>query len=315
MSDDRIVVSFSEIDTFRDCPLKWKLAYIDRWSKEPEEGSALHRGSAWHEVMAIHYRTLRETAGYDWSDDARLKLAWTRISESGAFGDDEGQTEQQNLLQWMYLGYVELYGVDAGWEILAVEHKAEVPLLTSKEVAEHADLATRAKPESVDVIRPVRFWVKIIIDLVYRDRLTGKIWIVDHKTFGDPLRIGDLELNDQFGIYTAGLRAMGKKVLGACHNGARTKKLKRVMTMDERFARKLLSRTDVELDNLIIDFRNAARMAYDVMKPAGLLYSAPNPRQCGWKCDYERAHLAARKGVPIEQSLRDYGFQQIKERH
>lgn len=312
---DRIVVSYSEIDTFRDCPLKHHLAYVQRWSKEPQPGTPLARGSLMHDVWAIHYQTIREHAawlvndGLEFGTKAILELARTRIEESGAFDD----SEDGELIQWMYEGYVAHYGVDPQWEIIAVEHKAELPLLTSKEVAARADLAERAKPESVDILEPVRFWVKVIIDLVVRDRRTGKLWIVDHKSAGDLEKDFDLELHDQFGIYTAALRAMGKKVLGSMYNGIRTKKLKgRAMVPDERFRRKSMYRTDIELDNLILDFRRAAEVAYRDDHPP---YSSPNPRQCSWKCDYRDAHIAGRKGIPIEAALRDFGFRQNRTRH
>lgn len=316
---DRIVVSFSEIDTYRDCPLKHQLAYVDRWQKEPEEGGPLARGSRWHEVMAVHYQTIRGKAswlvddGVEFGTKAILQLARTRIEEAGWFEGDEGE-----LSRWMYDGYVEQFGVDPQWEILAVEHKAELPLLTSKEVAarqeliEDHDYRQMGVPTSLAPLPDVRFWVKVIIDLVIRDRMTGKLWIVDHKSAKDLNKKIDLELADQFGIYTAGCRALGRKVLGSMYNGARTYRLKtKAQPLDERFKREMMYRTDTELDNLIIDFRAAAEAAYSD-RP---IFSSPNPRDCSWKCDFRDAHLAARKGVPIEAALLDFGMRQNKERH
>lgn len=302
---DRIVVSFSEIDTFRDCPLKHQLAYVDRWTKEPEEGTPLSRGSRWHEVLATHYQTLREKA--EWLGDGTagaksvLALARTRIEEAGLFDGEDGE-----LARWMYGGYVEMYGVDPQWEILAIEHKAELPLLTTAEAKERRAVARAAPPD------PVRFWVKVILDLIVRDRITGKIWIVDHKSSENLNKKIDLELSDQFGIYTAGLRALGRRVLGSVYSGARTYRLKtKVAPLEERFRREMMYRTDIELDNLILDFRAATEAAYSD-RP---VFSSPNPRECQWKCDYRDAHLAARKGVPIEAALRDFGLRQNKERH
>lgn len=316
--NDRIVVSFSEIDTYRDCPLKHQLAYVDRWQKEPEEGGPLARGSRWHEVMAVHYQTIREKAAWlaDGTAGAKstLALARTRIEEAGWFEGDEGE-----LARWMYDGYVEQFGVDPQWEILAVEHKAELPLLTSKEVKRRASQIEFAErhsdqlsPDDPSIVDPVRFWVKVIIDLVIRDRMTGKLWIVDHKSAKDLNKKIDLELADQFGIYTAGCRALGRKVLGSMYNGARTYRLKtKAQPLDERFKREMMYRTDTELDNLIIDFRAAAEAAYSD-RP---IFSSPNPRDCSWKCEYRDAHLAARKGVPIEAALLDFGLKQQRERH
>ena len=55
---EQIVVSFSEIDTYRQCPLKHEWAYKQRWKRPVEEASALAKGSLWHLVLETHYNVL-----------------------------------------------------------------------------------------------------------------------------------------------------------------------------------------------------------------------------------------------------------------
>ena len=43
MANNKIVVSYSELDTFRQCPMKHALAYKQRWTRPVEEGSPLNK--------------------------------------------------------------------------------------------------------------------------------------------------------------------------------------------------------------------------------------------------------------------------------
>ena len=55
-----ITISWSEIDAWRQCPLKWRLAYAERWV-EPLVSPALSKGLLWHKVLEIHYLALQST--------------------------------------------------------------------------------------------------------------------------------------------------------------------------------------------------------------------------------------------------------------
>lgn len=304
-----ITASYSEIDTFRQCPLKWHLAYRQRWSKPAREGGPLARGLLWHQVMDVHYSTLKAathpTVGSALTRSEvkmmeRNILAICRKAVDPLLSDPESgeQTEDQELIQWMYEGYVQAYGADPGWEILEVEVKIVVPLYFK---------------------RLTRFRLKTKIDLIVRDRDTGDVWIIDHKTGGNLPGQMDLDLDDQFGLYEIAWNRQrhirGERlILGTIHNAARTQRNKSPMTLESRFDRTPMNRTPIELRNIEMDAVRTLRAAYGAPNLEAP-YSSPDPRQCGWKCDFTDAHLIARKGGSISEALLDYGFARYTGRH
>lgn len=312
-SDDQIV-SYSELDTFRQCPLKHLISYRERWSKDPGPDSALTRGTLWHAVLEAHYLGIK--AHQD--GEITLAEAMDRIAaEVGALlWDGTEQTKLQALVWWMYKGYVERYSYDPQWEILGVEVKFQRRLIGADG-------------------KPSRYLLKGKLDLVVRDRKTRKIWIIDHKSGADLPHEQDLDIDDQFGLYVWLLRATGIPVLGVIHSAARTKQnlgdmaenqdedgnplksTQKKQTLDQRFHRTLMSRGERELDSIARDAWAVAVNAYPALDGRGALpiYTAPDPRQCGWKCDFLDAHLMARKGRDLRSALTEMGFEQRFERH
>lgn len=299
------VVSFSEIDTFRQCPFKHELSYKERWVA-PTTPPALARGTAWHAMLEAHYSAIRDfdrNITLAESDTRQHELIWQeaqlaayrRLLELGL------PPEEEDLLRWMYQGYCqqwegEDWGIKAGTRVLAVEHAAEVWLPT--------DRGGRS-----------RFKLKLKIDLVVR--ADGKLWIVDHKSGRDLPKQKELDIDDQFGLYAWGMRQLGKDVFGSVHNAARTQRnkdqVKHHQPLDERFSRTRLARTDKELAHLAIDAYRAAKMAYS-LKP-GEAPRAPNADTCKWRCSYTEPCLLGRKGLNDRELLRDMGFTQDFERH
>lgn len=314
------VVSYSELDAFRQCPLKHFLTYKQRWTKGVVEGGALDKGTQWHLVLEAHYgviRTfqqdvlrqlgvseaygptkaqLREVLRQQRKAEQQLLDACELAVTPLLSGPDGKRSEVQELLVWMYEGYVERWGADCDWFIVDIENKETLPLRDRDGVE-------------------TRYHLKVRIDLIVWDRVTGRYWIVDHKSAADLAQKKDLELDDQFGLYTWLMRVgLGMDIQGSIHNGARTKLLKRAMTLDERYARTPMFRSPVELLNIALDALRVAEAAGDMDQP----YSSPNPGQCGWKCDVREPHLALRKGIArgnIPVIMKDFGFHQDFTRH
>jgi RecB family exonuclease len=281
-------VSYSELDAYRQCRLKHELAYKERW-RPAEESPALSRGRLFHEVLELHYRTLKETRS--------LEQSIAAVEGSGLLYDlmTGNETEQQELVAWVYNGYTERYRDDNEWEILEVETKVNTMLPNHKG-------------------NPSSFRFKGTVDLLVRDNSAGGgLWIVDHKTCSNLPKGKDLDLDDQMGLYTYLLRRQGLDIRGAIYSACRTKKLKRDMTMEERFKRYITVRGEVELKNIALEAYDTFREAY---KPReGATPRSPDSERCGWRCPFTEPCLGGRKGLSIEEMLVDHDFVQDFTRH
>lgn len=315
------IISYSEMDTFRQCPLKHQLSYVERWKKPVTEGTPLARGSLWHLVMEEHYRTIKENSDHIGhrpftieEEQEVLGEAWVKVRRL-LFDPISGiQTEDQELIQWMYEGYVEKYSTDNDWVILEIEYAFEVNLLDEEG-------------------QPSPYWMKGKIDIIAYNRENGGMWVWDHKSGKDLPNQMELQIDDQFGGYTGALQQLGYPVRGSMHNGARTtrnkgdlateqelaanKSLKK-QTPEQRMGRTYLNRTDAEVKEVMLDFWKAAVNAYseDYGHRKLPIYSSPDPRQCGWKCDFKETHLIARAtGRGYGGILTENGFVQDFTRH
>lgn len=309
-------VSYSEIDTFRQCPFKHKLTYTDRWTRESiGDMTPLGKGSFWHKVMEAHYRTIQEyqigLGEYRVSHDELLALCLAAVEEVLAEGQAAGTDENLlTLARWMYAGHIERWGLDEDWYIVAVEHTAIVPLWN--------------KDGSESWIR-----LKVKLDLVVTDA-RGRLCIVDHKSCGNLPHQKDLDFDEQFGLYTYVLKRMGKNVFMSIHNAARTKmnqgdiigpddpgykKSMKAQTLEERFKRTLLNRTDPELQAIQDE---ALWTAETMFGPLNRQERHPNTDTCNWKCDFTEACLYGRRSNDNGKTvlmLMDTGWRQDPQRH
>lgn len=291
----KVVIRHSRLRDFRRCPLKEKMKWQDGWhSPKVSEASAL--GSAWHEVMAAHYNEIRcqqKQLGYDhWvksvnNDYVPQTAPDYLLDDVQASVLDALDSDKADTLQWMYQGYVDLYGLDPDWEILVVEREFEAQLL-----------GPSGKPSG--------FWLQWHTDLMVRDHsMGGKVLVIDNKSTAAPVGQNDIDLDDQYGLYVWGARTLGYNVIAPVANQAKTKQLKRPMTLDERFVRTFSYRTHIEQNNIMADAL-ATMKAMTSAANRRLPYSNPDPRICGWSCEFLDAHLAARKdprGYDVLNSL------------
>lgn len=305
------IVSYSELDTFRQCPLKHFLGYKQRWTKEKGEDSALTKGTYWHKVMETHSLVLQKhqqnptqarSPRYDLEilRDAREQVAELFFDEHGNYLNSNSE-----LMEWMYKGHVERYGTDREFTTVGVEIGFQVPL---------------PWPDG----RPSHYHLKGKIDRLVRDGF-GNLWIIDEKSCGNLPNDFELQIDDQFGLYWWAVQKLGWKVEGAIFAAARTTRNQadfdsyegksKPQTLDQRFQRYYLNRTDKELAALANDAFAAARNAYPPKGAQLPLYSAPDTRQCGWKCDFKEAHLMLREGFDVKYVMEAEGFHQDFTRH
>lgn len=296
-------VSYSELETYRQCPLKHQVLYLERWGTD-DVAAALGRGSKWHSTMEAHYRELwrqqKEARSHkrwlegiilDAGQQARSLVATAGHAalEKACANDFDG--EEYGLLSWMYEGYLERHGLDQEWEILGVEESLEAWLPTHT--------GSRSSFKLVGTI-----------DLVVRDYSAGGgIWIVDHKTCRNLPKDKDLDMEDQTALYTYLKRTGGIDIRGAIYNHARTWQLKRPMGMEERFSRSLTVRTPRELRTMVAEAYDAFRDAYRNRRGVDARRH-PDGERCGWKCNLTEPCLAARKSGPgsLPGHLEGFGF-------
>ncbi len=302
-----IIMSYSELDTYRQCPLKHQWSYVERWRRPSAADGALAKGSLFHLVMETHYGVLQK---HDRKTPTSCEAALAESREAvkiHLYDQKTGsQSETQALIEWMFDGYLAKWGADPDWDIVGIEQAFQLPLI---------DDAGQESP----------YQLKGKIDLVVRDRMTGHLWVVDHKSGANLPNMMDLEIDDQFGLYSWAMKQLGTPVLGAIHNAARTTrntadfpdytgKLS-PQTLEQRHLRTLLNRSEVELQAIARDAWAVAANAYPVEGKERPLYSSPDPRNCGWKCDFKEIHLMARKGRNPEAALSEAGFVQDFTRH
>ena len=286
------VVSFSELDSIRQCRLKAHLAYKERW--QPETISpALSRGKLFHAVLEAHYRT--QATSLDGSGVGQTVGPWDVLKEAE-------DCEETDTVRWIYEGYLDLYGEDKQWEILAVEQRVEEWLLL---------------PNG----RRSTFKLKGFVDLLVRDHSAGGgLWVVDHKTCRELPKQRALDFDDQMGIYTLLLRRQGLDIRGVIYNACRSYKLKRPMSPDERFKRPITTRTERELEVMAEEALTTFKSAYGVgqrgVKEGGTLPPrSPDPDRCGWRCPFTEPCLMSRKGRDIRELLPETGYTKQPQRH
>lgn len=283
-------ISFSELDAFRRCRVKWHAGYY--LGLRPQIVSRnLVVGTAWHTIMEAHYdhQIAAETRSVGRVDDAVDAL--TKLAQTNTVTIDE-----YDMLAWMYDGYVAKYKADLDWEIEETEGWREV------------------------LLDDGAFNLRLRFDLMVRDKIKGNRYIVDFKTMKGKDASGsayqnDLALEVQFPLYVAVMNLLDEDVFGAVYAAARKDRLKRGMTLDERFCRKPEFFTDAFQQSVINDAVMTAREIKRVREALAtgdttMLYSNPIQDQCKFRCDVMEPHmLSMRTGRSLEDiALNDYGF-------
>lgn len=177
----------SERGSFKECPLKW------HWSTN--EGLAAKRdsnplwfGQGVHLALAEWYQkgSARGPHPADtWEDFCKDEERYipTEYDE-----DERKYVEAKALGEAMLEGYVELYGDDDHWDVIATEQTFN--LLISD---------PRYTPPPGGKLRALVKYVGTF-DGVYRDLGTGEIFLMEHKTAAG-ISLDHLPLDDQAGSY------------------------------------------------------------------------------------------------------------------
>ena len=209
-------ISNSEVGTFLTCEKKYY--YEFGLNLEPRvAGGALGKGTLLHEVLAEYYQCLKDGDNYD---QARYvaRSGLQRYLSSTEY-NAETVMEVDRLLQ----GYWNYYQGDPDWEILEVEKGYDLSMTEDYEYS-------------------------LRLDLLVRERDTGLVVLVDHKTAYDFWTQDDLDLNPQFPKYIGALRANGIMVDKAILNQIRSRSIKNP-TMDQMYRRTVCKPSMAKIQN------------------------------------------------------------------
>lgn len=189
MSGRKQLVRTSERSAFKKCRWAWDLSF-NQGLRQRRDAPVLRFGTLIHEALAEWYVPGRKR-GRD-PVAAFLKFYERDVAAAGEFviyGDDGSPDANETWLTAKDLGvemlemYLEHYGDDRDWKVLATEQTFKVPV---------------RHPRTGRVL----FYYVGTLDLIMEEISKGRIWIWDHKTTV-AINLKALGLNEQFGSYWA----------------------------------------------------------------------------------------------------------------
>lgn len=186
---DLPIIRTSERRDFKRCPQRWWWAWREGLRPKTESFGPLWFGTGIHLALEKHY-VLGTERGEDpiktWREYVGTQVDWIKTIV------EQGETREDTITQWveagelgeaMLKGYLEEYGLDEDWEVLAVELPFQVSI-------------PKPGTKTALVVYAGTF------DLVARQISTGKVFLWDHKT-AKSITLGHLPLDDQAGAYWA----------------------------------------------------------------------------------------------------------------
>lgn len=315
------LVSNSEVQTFKDCPRKWWLAWHRglKLKRRPVSGAS-STGRRIHVALAAMYspnatrnsatRALLEAQLADRVElEGQLVAAqFAENSETlvGVLGEDlEKLLRTFDLEHAMLEGYqewIEETGVDQHLEVVSVEQRVEV------------DLFSESDARGRGWRYPVRLIAKL--DARVRNTLTGALKFIDHKTVGtlhDPI----LGINQQMLHYQVIDMIYGPpdkpRAEGALYNMLR--KVKRTRASKPPFyARVPIDHNYHELFGYIrqltgvIDQLERAETVLEETSGPNHQRAVPSrpSRDCVWKCEFFKICRMFDDGSRVEAAIEEY---------
>lgn len=180
----------SERGSLKRCPQQWYWSQVEGL-RPNTEASPLWFGSAVHEALAAWYLPGLKRGPHP-AETFEAVLEGDRSVRINDEGDEELFVNARELGVDMLERYVEEYGKDESWDVIATEHAGNVILPRRNRVVFGHRLP--------DVQRWLRY--NFTWDGVYRDLADGQIKLMEHKTAAS-ISVEHLPLDDQAGSYWA----------------------------------------------------------------------------------------------------------------
>jgi len=186
------VLTFSALNTFRNCPRKYKHRYVDHLQPR-EKPENLSFGSVIHTALEQWYRLI--------GDENRLWKVLDLIdAQFPQRGSDPVQKDRWHRARAMLVGYATRYPTEE-FEIVEIEKVF------------HGEI------RNPDTSRPSQTFVMAgKADGIVR--LEGELYLLEHKTAGsiDPNYLDKLWTDTQIALYSYYLRQVGYRIVGVIYN-------------------------------------------------------------------------------------------------
>lgn len=275
-----IQVSHSQLGTYDRCAFKWFLSY-ELGYKPKSVPTNVTLGSLIHSFLEEHYKLVQEHGhgGFDYQASMQEFLRSQPVEKQG---DLEALDRASRLIErYLYLAEIE----DQSWEIIEVEVAREVEFKTPKG----------------------RLYTLVFIpDLIVRERESGRLWLVDHKTAGNAAFWSDTEImmDHQMPTYIAGLRQEGLDIYGIVYNFLNRYDYKDYNgTPTEKLFKRVHSyRTPVEIDTMVRELGFQVDDLIENEIPRRSLR-----KECS-RCWFQEPCLMSMKGMDIKRVL-EAGFE------
>ncbi len=191
-ANDKTLLTYSALNTFRNCPRKYKNRYLDNL-RPRERAEALSFGSVIHTAIELWYR----------SSDAESRLRDVLAYIDDAFENrvvDSNQMVQWHLAKAMFRGYAERYATEE-FEIVEVEKEF---------VGEIRNPDTGRQSQTFRIAGKVDGIV----------RCHDGLYLLEHKTAStiDASYLDKLWTDTQIALYCYYLRELGYPIVGVIYN-------------------------------------------------------------------------------------------------
>ena len=272
-SDNFKGVSPSQLDAAA-CRLAWHLGY--RLGYRPRRVSkSLDLGTGIHAALEALYKSGADPVG------AFVEWCAARRAEISPQWEDDARAmdEIEDLGTVMLAGYVDRYGDDPGFEVLATE----------------ATLTARIPVPGKNTLS--RYTMTARLDGIIRDLDSGRLFSLEHKTYRS-FSAAHFDLDHQFtaqvwlGQQCLGdLGLEGEEIIGVLYNGLR-KAVPTKRTTAPLFVREKIFRTRAQIDAFLHRAYNQCR---DLSTASVRIYPQPNPMRCG-TCSFRDPCIAYQRG-------------------
>lgn len=200
----RLAVSYSQLDTFLTCPRRWMYRYLQGYGKSDDTEST-QLGTQVHASIEEYCKRLSE--GYEWTIAEAVDLVQSNLNKRTIKFkdvDDEIVEQHKAMMEGLVTGDGELAELLNKCDVLAQELEFRLPIKLPFKVRD------KQKNLYDEVI------LNGFIDLVLKDRDTGGIIVIDHKTGKSLFKPIKLRTNLQLPIYSLVIQSVYGRLPERC---------------------------------------------------------------------------------------------------